>query len=68
MMATLYHVALVAKDGTRSVIADGFTSLTVATLWAFSHQHLLFEQLVAEPAHRALKPQGQTRAQRAGLT
>jgi len=65
---TLYHVATIAADGTRDVFQTGFTSLSVAICWAFSHQRYVSNQLVAEPAHRALKRQGQTRAQRAGLT
>ncbi len=67
-MMTQYHVALVARDGTRKVIADGFTSLTVAQCWALSHQHLVFEPLIAEPAYRSLRPRGMTRSERAGLS
>lgn len=68
MMATQYHVATIAADGTRDVFQTGFTSLAVATCWAFAHQRYVSNQLVAEPAHRALRPRGLTRAQRAGLT
>jgi len=68
MVQTLYHVATIAADGTRDVFQTGFTSLSVAICWAFVHQRAEFGTLVAEPAHRALRPQGLTRAERAGLT
>jgi len=62
-----YQVVIVGLDGSRKVIAGGFDSLTAANLWAFSHQHQIFDRLVAEPANRNLRPQGATRAARAGL-
>jgi len=64
---TKYQVVIVGLDGSRKIIAGGFDSQTEANCWAFSHQHQVFERLVAEPANRNLRPQGATRAARAGL-
>lgn len=54
---TKYQVNMVGRDGSRRIVADGFDSMTMATCWALSHQHMVFDRLVAELTERNLRPQ-----------